>query len=494
MSAITTTNISKYPYIPDLDVFYQFYDKLINADNLCNLSKGEALTNFFVKRGFVIEENGHYTISKSVDLSDKETRDDVLLNYLLKWKDVKDVCQFIGDEGKSLEEIKLKFQNSYNDDNIRVIVAWLERLNYIIIRKDKYQLNLDTIEKDDIDSSSIYPLSYKHTVDIQEDKYSVYEYLRKVNRGMIVMNPDFQRNLVWKDEQKSQFIESTILQIPIPPFYLKRTEDNKYVIIDGLQRTSALMDFADNKFKLCGLKALSDLNGENFESLKKVDSAINTRFEDKQLYFYILQPTVPMSIVYDIFNRINTGGTKLERQEVRNCIFIGKATRLLKQIAETPDFIRAIDHGISDKRMKAREAILRCIAFVILSIDTYQGSMDDFLEKAMRKLNRYSDTEIQDLQNRVLDTFNTTYRIFGNKNFRIPALNSRGRINIAVMEAVFNCFWNFKVKSSNENETFMTRYNKLLEDRKFLDSVKASTSSKSNVSERFEKSRKYLIN
>lgn len=161
---------------------------------------------------------------------------------------------------------------------------------------------------------------------------------------------------------KSRFIESLILNIPIPPFYISQDLEGKMIIVDGLQRSSAIFDFLSNKYALVGLDALPDLNGKSYTQL---DSDLQARIEDRELLLYILKPSVPMSIVYDIFNRINSNGTPLTRQEIRNCIYIGKSTRLLAELAESEEFRRAIDHGLSWLRMKDREAVLRFLAFLL---------------------------------------------------------------------------------------------------------------------------------
>ena len=208
--------------------------------------------------------------------------------------------------------------------------------------------------------------------------------------------------------------------------------------------------------------------------------------------FYVLGVSVPMAAVYDIFNRINTGGTKLERQEVRNCVFIGNSTVFLKRVVESDIFKKAVDNGVSDNRMKAREAILRCIAFVIQPISSYQGSIDEFLERAMKKLNAMSSIEIDDLESKTLQTFGLTYDFFGKTNFRIPSKNSRGRINVAVMEVVFNCFWGKECSNFPQKSIVVRSLSNLLKDNDFLDSFRISTSSKSGVSTRFELAHQYL--
>lgn len=297
------------------------------------------------------------------------------------------------------------------------------------------------------------------------------------------MDPEFQRNLVWKPQQMSTFIESIILNVPLPPFYFKKDLDGRFIIVDGLQRTSTLQRFINNEFSLQGLNALPNLNTLFFRQL---DEELRTRIEDKNLLIYLIQPSVPMVVVYDIFNRINTGGTKLERQEIRNCIFIGPSTQLLQRLSRRLEFKQAIDSGIPDTRMKDREAILRCIAFTILDFESeYKNSMDDFLEKAMKAMNRMSPLEIDTIENNFVRVMTLTYQIFKEKNFRIPTDYSRGRINIAIMETIF--FFYTKVQSGVllDKNRMHRNYNKLLNNKEFQDSVRYATGSTSKVKTRF---------
>lgn len=486
----TETPIAIFPYIPDISRIYDSYSELLDS-NYDSESRENVYLRFFLDNEFLKVSGSKIIPSDIHGLLDESNREHLFLSFVKELDATKQILGHIDDDGVSIDKLVSDLSPTINPNDIRVVLAWLEHLNQIRYVNDKYT-TVNDVDDDSESRESIYPLNYNETLDITEDKYSVYEYLRKIKAKKIKMNPEFQRNLVWKPRQKSRFIESAILQIPIPPFYMKRRSDGSLVIIDGLQRTSALSEYLDNKFALCDLEALSDLNGKYFRDLGTFDSSISTRIEDKQLLFYILGSSVPMAAVYDIFNRINTGGTKLERQEIRNCVFIGNATRFLKSIAESHIFLTAIDKGISDNRMKAREAILRCIAFVLQPVSDYQGSIDDFLEKAMKQLNALSAIEIKDLERKTLETFNLTYDYFGKNNFRIPGPHTRGRINVAVMEVVFNCFWGKTSLDFPEKSSVILSFKELLEDKVFLDSFRISTSSKNGVNMRFKLAHKYL--
>jgi len=101
-------------------------------------------------------------------------------------------------------------------------------------------------------------------IDIREDPQTICELLRKYDNSKLIVEPDFQRNVVWKLDKKSKFIKSVILKFSLPPWYLNQTKEGKLIIVDGLQRTTALHKFVKDKFELSGLKALTKLNGYTF--------------------------------------------------------------------------------------------------------------------------------------------------------------------------------------------------------------------------------------
>lgn len=506
--------MENFEYTPKLDVMLNIISNLEdinNEDGVFNdIYTTEGVSQYadtLIKLGLISKDalNNYVLIDKGWNIATSNTSKskallyDIIQNHGL----VASVVKYAKEKSGIFSVLDLR-QNIFPDDitdiTIKVILAWLIESTILIDNGESYEYNndynIDEYHQEE-PQKSIYPLSYTVEIDIKEDKYSVFEYLRKIDSNSIIMNPDFQRNLVWKVHQKSQFIESLILNIPIPPIYLKKTIEGKLIIIDGLQRTTTLIEFLENKFTLSGLDALSELNDLRFSDIANHCNLeiknLKTRIEDKQLLFYILQPSVPMPIVYDIFNRINTGGTKLERQEIRNCIFIGNATRLLKHLSKDINFKNAIGKtGISSNRMKDREAILRCIAFDILSYESdYKNSMDDFLEKAMIKINLMDDDDISTLADNFIEVMKISYAIFGENNFRIFTESTKGRVNIAVMESIYHFIKNNDIEQSSY-DTIRERYKLLLKNQTYIDAVRFSTGSPNRVKNRFEKANKIL--
>jgi len=347
------------------------------------------------------------------------------------------------------------------------------------------EIDADAIEQDLSEDASLYPYDPSQAdIDIKEDPHSVFQFIRKYDSGKLIIDPDFQRNVVWKPEQKSRFIESIILNFPLPPIYVNQSVDGDFIIIDGLQRTTAMYDFYKNKYPLVGLEALPKLNGKYFEDL----SELKTKIEDKKLLLYILKPSVPLKVVYDLFNRINTGGTPLNRQEVRNCIFKGNSTILLKKLAESIYFTSAIDNGISPKRMKDREAVLRYLSFRILDYDRdYTGDMSGFLERAMKLINIQGSDKIDQLEKDFIRVMKTTNSFFGKENFRLPKPKARGAVNMAILETVGYFFSTQTDDYLEENrDKIIANYNSLVSDKNYIDAVRNTTGTKKRVKRRFE--------
>lgn len=362
-----------------------------------------------------------------------------------------------------------------------------EEENKVIILDD------DTYNEDTNDNEGgLYPYDPAYeNIEIGEDPFSIYEYLRQLKKGKILIQPDFQRNQVWNNKQKSKFIESIILNFPLPPIYLNETKESTYIVIDGLQRSTALKQFYDGEFSLVGIEALPKYNSCKFQDLPDI---LQSKFEDKKLTVFILKPSTPMVVIYDLFNRINTGGTQLNKQEVRNCIFIGKSTQLLKELSEQNYFKQAISNGVSDTRMKDREVILRYLAFRWFDFENnYGGDMSNFVESAMKKINQKDDLKIMEMRNDFERVMRISYLIWDDKNFRIPTESTRGTINIAIFETVSNYLSSKSDDFINVNKaTIKKNYKTLILNKTYFEAVTKSTANKAKVFDRFRLAQEIL--
>ena len=180
--------------------------------------------------------------------------------------------------------------------------------------------------------------------------------LPEMIKDQINLNPEFQRRDRWDVEKQSRFIESIIMNVPIPPVFLGEDQYGSYVVLDGRQRLTAIDDFLKNAFKLKALEVWEDLNGQNYLDLqkRKLDRAITRRFVPAVV---ILKESSPQ-VKYDVFDRLNTGGVIAEPMEIRNAVFQGPFNKLIRDLAESSGFRRLWDIP-SDQQDLEQNALYR---------------------------------------------------------------------------------------------------------------------------------------
>ena len=151
---------------------------------------------------------------------------------------------------------------------------------------------------------------------------------RLIDRGNIILNPDFQRNYVWDNKKESQFIESVLLKLPLPMIYFAETENSKKVVIDGQQRLTAISRFIHNEYVLKKLNVFKDFNGKSFAQLPEEAKDVITEGTIRCVTF---KNTCDPELKFQVFMRLNSGSVPLKEMELRNCLYRGKYMELLKE-------------------------------------------------------------------------------------------------------------------------------------------------------------------
>lgn len=220
----------------------------------------------------------------------------------------------------------------------------------------------------------------------------VYEMIKE---GDINLSPDFQRQFVWTDlGTRSRLIESLMLRIPLPVFYLAQEPNGRFHVVDGLQRLTVIKQFLDNSLRLRSLEYLKEEEGKIFQSedpKKCIDQRYRKRILQTQIMTNIIDPQTPSNVKFDIFRRINQGGRPLNAQEIRNCMSSPAARACLHQLASSEEFQRATLGSVGSVRMQDHELVLRFVAFRLSQmgqIPSYQGNMERFLDRATEQLNK----------------------------------------------------------------------------------------------------------
>ena len=234
--------------------------------------------------------------------------------------------------------------------------------------------------------------------------------------------PFYQRRDRWDAQKQSRLIESFLMNIPVPPLILYETSYNSYEVMDGQQRITAIENFYNNKLKLTGLEIWPELEGRTYKSLPaKIKDGINRRAISTIVVITesLSDTEEALSLKQLVFERLNTGGVSLSRQEIRNCLYSGKFNELLLKLSENTIFAKAWDIPIDDKeelkengfykKMEDVELILRF--FALRDIEQYTGNLSKYLDNYMMKKSlNFSDENIQEFER----VFNQTIELVSN--------------------------------------------------------------------------------
>ena len=259
--------------------------------------------------------------------------------------------------------------------------------------------------------------------------------MRRIEHGEVDLEPEFQRRArLWRPHKKSQLIESLLLRIPLPVFYVAADVDDSWAVVDGLQRLTTIYDFIKNEYPLVGLEYLDALKGLYFSDL---DRGMKRRIEETELIINVIQPGTPEEVMMNIFKRINTGGMPLSNQEIRNALHKGQVRDFLKKLADSEDFKESTDYSIKNNRMEAQEMALRFIAFFENGWNNYRlNDLDSFLNSAMDHINGVSKLKLTEIEAEFKRALSISKRVFGENAFRkINSSDRRSPISKPLFEA-----------------------------------------------------------
>ena len=311
-------------------------------------------------------------------------------------------------------------------------------------------LDLTTLGSDDENLTSNEPSTEPFdakAIKIDRELQTIFQVVRRLGfeEKEIELNPDFQRNAIWDAVKKSRLIESVLLRIPLPSFYFNATVTNKWVVVDGLQRLTCFKEYMlDKTLKLQGMEHLTHLEGKLFDDLPK---NIQREIEDTPLTLFVIRPETPPKVKFTIFYRLNTGGLVLTAQEIRNALFVGKSTKLLKELSKSQEFFTATLRSISDARMDAQECVLRYLAFHMKGADAYTRSdLNLFLSDTMDEINGMTETQLEKLRVAFKEAMSRASQVLDRYAFRKFDLEKRrGPINKALFESWSNCLQEYSL-------------------------------------------------
>lgn len=308
--------------------------------------------------------------------------------------------------------------------------------------------------------------------------------------------PDFQRGFVWTIEQSSKLIESFLIGLPVPPVFFYIDKENKNLVVDGQQRIVSIMYFFEGYFgkpspkgkrqifKLTGLNRKSPFFEKTFLKLteseqRKLQGSVLRAINIRQL-----SPKEENTSIYHIFERLNTGGTPLTPQEIRNVVFRGTFLNKLKILNNDENWRVIIGKKTDDKHQKDVELILRVFGLTH-HLNDYEKPMKEFLNTIAKKY-KNSDAKVI---SQFVSSFPKACKVI-NINFRKKPFHVRGPLNTSALDSVF-CTILKNIDSIPED--IKDRYDKLITDKRFVDYTSLGTTDAKTVKDRFAYVKSKLI-
>lgn len=344
------------------------------------------------------------------------------------------------------------------------------------------QIDIEYLEAEEKDYYS-GPAEYEITVYPADFTLEVLH--NKWNSGNILI-PEFQRDFVWKQIQSSRLIESFLLGLPVPAIYLYTDrETKKQLVVDGQQRLKSICFFFDGYFgneikgrrKIFRLKGLNEKSRWANKTYQELDESDQDKLKDCVLRSFIIQQLNPKddTSIYHIFERLNTGGTILTNQEVRNCVYGGKLNDLLVGLNKDESWRKILGSNNLDRRQKDIELILRY--FSLIDTKNYDKPLKDHMSRFMQKYRNPEEDVLSANRDRFKTLCKTVCLALGERPFHI-----KSGLSTPVFDSVMVAFTKHL---HNIPDKIQERYTTLIENDEYLKLIRGATTDKENLINRF---------
>ena len=298
---------------------------------------------------------------------------------------------------------------------------------------------------------------------------------RMKTQGILNIQPEFQREVVWKGTDQTRFVDSLIKQLPIPSMcFAMDHKAQKWIVIDGLQRISTIVRFLEGAdWTLAALDDVEkDIAGKSAAAIKTSKGALHqyyTRVENLSIPVTVLRCDFKkknhMEYLFTIFHRLNTGGMKLNNQEIRNCIYTGALNDLLKELDQYPSWRRLNKMRPNQSyRFTKQEIILRFFAFYDRP-SSYEGHLAKFLNTYMYDHRDATPTFIEQKREVFKQTVDCVVT-------RVLADQIPSKLSVTVEEAVLvGVARNLETLEAESDQALRACYQALLNHAEFNDSA-----------------------
>ena len=383
--------------------------------------------------------------------------------------------------------------------------------------------NLYEPDIEDSDSSDdSYPVDKYDLVSSPND-FNTKTLVDFIDSGVVII-PGFQRNFVWDVKRSSRLIESIIVGLPVPQIFLYEQGHNEYLVIDGQQRLMSIYYFAKGRFprkeKLASLRLISEgksaipegvlNNVENFSDFRlnlpesipgqpnrfharcysNLDDEHRSSFDLRTIRHIIVRQVGPPGddAMYEIFNRLNSGGINLTPQEIRRCTFDSNFYDMLYKTNAQEQWRKLVGTDIPDIHMRDVEILLRGFAMLV-NEESYRPSMVKFLNKFSQEAKKFDERRLKQLWS-LLQNF-----LASCKDLPPHAFHSiQGRFSPMIFESVFvaACSKPYDTGQTVNGNIEPNSLNRLKDDTEFWHATQSQTTSLRNVRTRLARAREIL--
>jgi uncharacterized protein with ParB-like and HNH nuclease domain len=320
--------------------------------------------------------------------------------------------------------------------------------------------------------------NYRLDVEYYGADFPVDMLVKRIEEGDFII-PGFQREYIWKETEASRFIESLLLGLPTPALFLAKDKfSNKYLVIDGQQRLKTLQFFYRGEFpdgKVFKLKNVApDFAGLTYHTLSPSD---RRSLDNSIIHCIIISDNYDPTGMFHLFERLNTTGTPLTPQEVRNAIYHGPFNELLQELSKDETWREL--YGKPGNRSEEQELILRFFA-LYFDFDSYRSNMVDFLNQFMLKNKDLEVIPKAEMKEIFLSTIHFLRTCIGSQVFFHKKVFNKSLFDSIML------FTSKELKSGLDCESFKKFYASLINDGFFWSMAQHSTTSRKNLVMRLE--------
>lgn len=291
--------------------------------------------------------------------------------------------------------------------------------------ENKNIVNEMEVENEDLNGGAIMENPFDPTlIKIETKTPSLDTLIKRIKGKSVQLNTEsyFQRkDDLWDKTKQSRLIESILIRFPLPAFFFDATDDNNWLVVDGLQRLSSIRNFVVDKSQpLTNMEFLTHLNGKFWDELPE---NLQRLIEEAQVVIYKIMPGTPTDVKFNIFKRINTGGLVLEPQEIRHALFQGRPAVFIYELAKMEEFLVATENTIATHRMLDRDFANRFLGFYLLGVENYGTKeygldLDSYMSKAMAEMYSKTEREQEKIKTDFCRAMDLSRKIFGREAFR----------------------------------------------------------------------------